>query len=118
MLAFSPAAAPDITACEASIHPAGEPVIGLWTAAKKRRIRESRVLGTRRIVEAINAAREKPEVLLSGSAIGFYGDGGEAELTETAPAGTGFLAETVRAWEAEAQRADGVRVINLRTALV
>ena len=118
MRAFSLDAAPDITGCEAFIHLAGEPVVGLWTAAKKRRIVESRVLGTRRVVEAINAARDKPEVLLSGSAIGFYGDCGETELTETAPAGTGFLAETVQVWEAEAHRAEGVRIVTLRTALV
>ena len=118
MRAFSLDVAPDITGCEAFIHLAGEPVVGLWTAAKKRRIVESRVLGTRRVVEAINAAREKPEVLLSGSAIGFYGDRGDAELTETAPAGTGFLAETVQAWEAEAHRAEGVRIVTLRTSLV
>ena len=118
MRAFSLDAVPDITGCEAFIHLVGEPVVGLWTAAKKRRIVQSRVLGTRRVVEAINAAREKPEVLLSGSAIGFYGDRGETELTETAPAGTGFLAETVQAWEAEAHRAEGVRIVTLRTALV
>ncbi len=118
MRAFSLDAPPDISGCEAIIHLAGEPVVGLWTAAKKRRIVESRVLGTRRIVEAINAAREKPEVLLNGSAIGFYGDRGEDELLETAPAGHGFLAETVQAWEAEAQRAEGLRVVTLRTAVV
>ena len=118
MRAFSLDAPPDISGCEAIIHLAGEPVVGLWTAAKKRRIVESRVLGTRRIVESINAAREKPEVLLSGSAIGFYGDRGETELLETAPAGHGFLAETVQAWEAEAQRAEGLRVVTLRTAIV
>ena len=118
MRAFSLDAPPDIAGCEAFIHLAGEPVIGLWTAAKRRRILESRVLGTRRVVEAINAARDKPEVLLSGSANGFYGDRGEAELTETAPAGTGFLAETAQAWEAEARRAEGVRIVTLRTALV
>ena len=118
MRAFSLDAPPDISGCEAIIHLAGEPVVGLWTAAKKRRIVESRVLGTRRIVESINAAREKPEVLLSGSALGFYGDRGETELLETAPAGHGFLAETVQAWEAEAQRAEGLRVVTLRTAIV
>jgi uncharacterized protein (TIGR01777 family) len=118
MRSFSLRAPPDITGCEAIAHLAGEPVVGLWTAAKKRRIVESRVLGTRRLVEAINTAGVKPEVLLSGSAIGFYGDRGETELTETSPAGTGFLAETVQAWEAEAQHAEGVRVVTLRTALV
>jgi uncharacterized protein (TIGR01777 family) len=118
MRAFSMEAVPNITGCEALIHLAGESVAGLWTKAKKRRIVESRVRGTQRLVEAINAAREKPEVLLSGSAIGFYGDSGEVELTETSPAGTGFLAETVQAWEAEARRAEGVRVVLLRTAVV
>ncbi len=118
MREFSLERPPDIRGCEALIHLAGEPVVGLWTAAKKRRITESRVLGTRRVVEAINAAREKPEVLLSSSAIGFYGDRGEEELTETSPAGTGFLAETTQAWEAEAQRAEGVRLVLLRTSLV
>ena len=118
MRAFSLERPPDIAGCEAFIHLAGEPAIGLWTAAKKRRIVESRVLGTRRVVEAINTAREKPEVLLSGSAIGFYGDRGEEALTESSPAGTGFLARTTLAWEAEAQRAEGVRRVTLRTALV
>ena len=118
MREFSLERPPDIRGCEALIHLAGEPVAGLWTAAKKRRITESRVLGTRRVVEAINAAGEKPEVLLSSSAIGFYGDRGEEELTETSPAGTGFLADTTQAWEAEAQRAEGVRLVLLRTSLV
>lgn len=118
MRAFSLEAPPDIMGCEALIHLAGEPVFGLWTAAKKRRIVESRVLGTRRLVEAIHAAQEKPEVLVSSSAIGFYGDRGEEELTETSPAGAGFLPETVQAWEAEAMKAQGIRVALLRTSLV
>ena len=115
---FSLERPPDIAGCEALIHLAGESVMGLWTAAKKRRITESRVLGTRRVVEAINAAREKPEVLLSGSAIGFYGDRGDTELTETSPGGTGFLAATTQAWEVEAERVEGVRLVTLRTSLV
>jgi len=118
MRAFSLDRVPDIAGCEAFIHLAGEPVVGIWTAEKKRRITESRVIGTRRVVEAINAAREKPEVLLSGSAIGFYGDRGEEELTETSPCGRGFLADTTQAWEAEAQRVEGVRLVLLRTSLV
>jgi uncharacterized protein (TIGR01777 family) len=118
MRVFSLDQPPDITGCEALIHLAGESVAGLWTATKKRRIVESRVLGTRRVIEAINAAAEKPEVLVSGSAIGFYGDRGDEDLTETAPAGAGFLAETVQAWEAEALQAHGVRVALLRTAVV
>jgi uncharacterized protein (TIGR01777 family) len=118
MRPFSLEEPPDITGCEAIIHLAGETVAGLWTAAKKRRIVESRVQGTRRIAEAINAAPAKPEVLVSGSAVGFYGDCGEEELTETADAGAGFLADTVRAWEAEAAKVQGVRVAMVRTAMV
>ena len=118
MRAFALDRPPDVTGCEAIIHLAGEPILGLWTPAKKRRILDSRVQGTRRIVEAINASATKPEVLVGGSAIGFYGDAGERELTEQSPAGTGFLAETVQAWEAEALQAAGVRTVLLRTALV
>jgi uncharacterized protein (TIGR01777 family) len=119
MRKFSLEESPDISGCEALIHLAGESVASLWTPAKKRRIVDSRVRGTRRIVEAIAAAEQKPEVLVSGSAIGFYGSRGEEELTEKLPPGTGFLADTVQAWEAEAQRASGdTRVVLLRTALV
>lgn len=118
MRAFALDAVPDITGCEALIHLAGESVAGLWTRAKKRRIVESRVLGTQRLVEAIRNAEIKPEVLVSGSAIGFYGDRGDEEITETAPAGRGFLSETVQAWESEALRAEGIRVVMIRTAVV
>ncbi len=118
MRPFSLEQPPDITGCEAIIHLAGESVAGLWTAAKRRRIVESRVLGTRRVVEAIEATATKPEVLVSGSAVGFYGDRGEEVLTETADAGAGFLADTVRAWEAEVLKAPGVRVAMVRTAMV
>lgn len=118
MREFSLDRPPSLAGCDAIIHLAGEPILGLWTPAKKRRIVESRVQGTRRIVEAIRASEEKPEVLVCGSAIGFYGDAGDRELTEQAPAGTGFLPETVSAWEAEALAADGVRTVLLRTSLV
>lgn len=109
---------PDLRGCEAIVHLAGESVVGLWTRAKKARIRQSRIEGTRRIVEAIDALGTPPEVFLCGSAIGFYGDSGEAELTETTPSGAGFLPETTRAWEAEALRAERTRTILLRTGLV
>jgi len=118
MRTFSLETPPDIAGCDALIHLAAESPIGLWTAAKKRRIRESRALGTRRIVEAIAAASAKPEVLVNVSAIGFYGDRGEQDLTESLPAGQGFLAETVQAWEAEASQVQASRVVLLRTALV
>jgi uncharacterized protein (TIGR01777 family) len=118
MREFTLEAAPDIRGCEALIHLAGETIAERWSEAKKQRIVESRVLGTARVVEAIGAAVEKPEVLLCGSAVGFYGDGGDADVTETAAAGSGFLSETVQAWETEAHRAKDVRIVLLRTGIV
>ena len=119
MRPFSLESAPDISGCDAIIHLAGEPVAGLWTAAKKRRIRESRVQGTRRVAEAILAAPVKPEAFVCASGIALYGDGGEQEQTEDFPSGDGFLAETAQAWEAEARQAENVtRVVRLRTSLV
>ena len=109
---------PDLKGCEAVVHLAGEPIAGLWTSGRRRRIVESRVQGTRRITEAIDSMAEKPEVFVSGSAVGFYGDGGEAELTESAPAGRGFLAETTTQWEREAIPAKAGRVVLLRTGIV
>ncbi len=109
---------PDVRGCDAIVHLAGESVAGLWTPAKKRRIKESRVLGTRRVVEGIMAADPQPEVLVCGSGIGIYREGTDDELTEQAPAGTNFLAETVKAWEAEALKAQGPRIVLLRTSLV
>jgi uncharacterized protein (TIGR01777 family) len=102
---------------DAVLHLAGEPVFGLWTAAKRRRIRESRVLGTRSVVEGIRRAARPPRVLVSGSATGFYGDTGDREATEASPPGRGFLAGVVRDWEAEAVQAP-TRVVLLRTGFV
>ena len=82
MRAFALDAPPDLRGCEAVIHLAGESVVGLWTAGKKRRIRESRVLGTQRVVEAIGKLDEPPEVFVCGSAVGFYGNAGDAELID------------------------------------
>ena len=118
MRAFSLDVPPDLRGCDAVIHLAGETVVGLWTTAKKRRISESRVLGTRRIVEAIGKMESPPEVLVCGSAVGFYPDSGDLELTEISGGGDGFLAETVRAWEAEALKAERTRVVRLRTGIV
>ena len=118
MRAFSLDAPPDLRGCEAVIHLAGESVVGLWTASKKRRICESRVLGTRRIVESIGRLDTPPEVLVCGSAVGFYPDSGDVELTEVSGSGDGFLAETVRAWEGEAVKAERTRVVLLRTGIV
>ena len=92
---------PDFSGCEAIIHLAGENVAGLWTAGKKRRIRDSRILGAQRVAEAIHIAKQPPEVLVTASAIGFYGDQGDAELDEHAPRGSGFLADICTENEAQ-----------------
>jgi uncharacterized protein (TIGR01777 family) len=111
---------PDVSGCDAILNLAGESVIGIWTAAKRRAIKESRVLATRRIVEAIQSAQQPPRVLVNGSAIGFYGNTGDQVTDEAAAPGGGYLAEVCEAWEAEALRAreSGVRVALLRTGVV
>ena len=117
--AFSPGTPPDLSGCNAVIHLAGENVAGLWTRGKMQRIRESRVLGTRQIAEAIRTSSHPPDVLVSASAIGFYGDSGEAELSEDSPGGAGFLADTCREWEREAIAAEShCRTVRARIGLV
>ena len=118
MRPFSQDAPPNLEGCEALGHLAGESVLGLWTAAKKQRITQSRILGTRRVAEAIATMRQPPEVLVSGSALGFYGDGGDSEILESTASGTGFLAQTSRDWEAEALASAAERIVLLRTGLV
>jgi len=104
----------------AVVHLAGESVAGRWNKEKKRAIRESRVIGTRHLVAAIGEAKSKPGVLVCASAVGYYGNRGDEELTEEAGPGSDFLAEVCQAWEAEARRAEehGVRVVMLRTGVV
>jgi len=106
---------------ETIFHLAGEPIAdGRWAAEKKRRMVDSRVLGTRHLVEAIAALDDKPKTLISASAVGYYGSCRDRELTEDAPAGDDFVAELAVKWEAEAARAVdlGVRVVRLRIGLV
>jgi len=105
---------------EGIVHLAGETVAGRWTEAKKRRIRDSRVLGTRALAAAAAAADPRPRVMVCASAIGYYGDRGDERLTEDSPPGTGFLAEVVQEWEAAAEpaRAAGIRVVHLRFGIV
>ena len=83
-------------------------------------IRDSRVDGTRLLCTALAKLKDKPRVLVTGSAVGFYGDAGEREVDETSPAGEGFLADVCQAWESAAQPAKdaGIRVVYLRTGLV
>ncbi|NMB75862.1 MAG: TIGR01777 family protein [Myxococcales bacterium] len=106
---------------EAVVHLAGEPIAGgRWSEERKRRIRDSRVLGTRRLVEAMLALPRPPRVLVCASAIGVYGDRGEEELDEASAPGSGFLAEVCLEWEAEAQKAAGrgIRVVCIRNGIV
>ncbi len=106
---------------DAVVHLAGEPIAdGRWTDAKKRKIEESRVLGTRSLVESMRNARVRPAVLVSASAVGVYGDRGDEILEETSSRGRGFLSDVCVAWEREASVAEafGVRVVLLRTGIV
>lgn len=106
---------------DAVVHLAGESVSGLrWTEDKKKAIRDSRVLGTRNVVDAISKLKDRPKVFVSSSAIGFYGERGDEEVTESSAAGDTFLAEVSKAWEAESRRAEdaGIRTVLLRTGIV
>lgn len=108
----------DLSGLDAVVNLAGEPILGLWTAERKRRILESRVAGTRRVVEAIRGSSVR--TLINASAVGIYGDTGEREVDESSPAGGGFLAETCRAWESTAMEAaaGGTRVVIARIGFV
>ncbi len=106
---------------DAVIHLAGENVAGLrWTEEKKKAIRDSRVLGTRTLIDAFNKLKNRPKAFIAGSAIGFYGNRGDDEMTEASPAGEGFFPEVCRDWEAESRRAEdlGIRTVLLRTGIV
>jgi len=106
---------------DAVVHLAGESIAsGRWTPARKAEIRRSRVQGTRRLCESIARVARPPRILVSGSAMGFYGDRGDERLDEGSGPGSGFLAEVCREWEAATEPAAGagVRVVHLRTGLV
>lgn len=106
---------------DAVVNLAGEPIARKrWSLAQKEKILRSRVDTTRRVAEAMAAWRPVPRVLVTGSAVGFYGDRGEERLTEASPAGTGFLADTAQAWEEAAApaRDAGIRVVVVRTGMV
>lgn len=106
---------------DAVVHLAGESIAaGRWTAAQKARILESRVKGTSLLTEALAGLRERPKVLVSASAVGYYGDGGEEALREDSASGSGFLAEVCRQWEAAALPAAqaGIRVVHPRSGVI
>jgi uncharacterized protein (TIGR01777 family) len=113
--------APNVLAgCDAVVNLAGENVAQRWTASAKRRIYDSRVGGTRAVVQALAGLDKKPSVLVSASAIGYYGSRGDEILTEDLPPGSGFLADVVQAWENEAREAEklGIRVVSPRIGVV
>jgi len=110
-----------LAGASAVVHLAGENIAaGRWTARRKERIRNSRVAGTRLVAQTIAGMNPPPEVLVSASAIGYYGNRGAELLREESPPGSGFLPSVCREWEAATDTATrkGIRVVHLRTGLV
>src|SRR3954454_1276215 len=109
----------DLSGFDGVINLAGSPIDQRWSDEGKKRIRDSRLDSTGRVVEALRAADPRPRVLVSQSAEGYY-PRSNSPVSEDAPAGSGFLSEGVAAWEAEAQKAEelGVRVVTARTGVV
>lgn len=106
---------------DAAVHLAGESIAaGRWTSTVRARIRESRVGGTRLLAATLARLDPPPRVLVSASAVGYYGDRGDEPLDEASPPGSGFLADVAREWEAAAEpaRAAGIRVVTPRIGLV
>lgn len=111
----------DLDEVNAVVHLAGENIAqGRWTRSKKERIRQSRIEGTRLLVQALKALSPRPGTLISASAVGFYGDRGEELLNEQSEAGSGFLASVCQEWEAETApaAASGIRVVLARFGVV
>jgi uncharacterized protein (TIGR01777 family) len=109
-----------LESADAVVHLAGEPVAHRWTAETKRRIRESRVTGTRLLVEGLAGLPRRPSALICASGVGYYGSRGDELLQESSPAGSDFLAEVCVAWEREARAAEalGMRVATVRIGMV
>lgn len=105
-----------LAGADAVIHLAGENVFGRWTPAKKNRIRDSRVVGTQLVTDALAGLERRPRVLLAASAVGYYGDRGAQVLDEQSAPGTDFLAHVSRDWEAATRAATraGIRVVTMR----
>jgi uncharacterized protein len=105
---------------DAVIHLAGENVFGRWSPAKKQRIYDSRVKGTRLLSDALAGLSRPPATLLAASAIGYYGDRGDEAVTEESAPGEDFLAHVARDWEAATTAATraGIRVVNMRNGVV
>jgi uncharacterized protein len=115
-----PAPADGLAGRDGVLHLAGEPIAQRWTKKSKARIRSSREVGTARLVEGLEQAPPRPAVLVSASAVGYYGARGSERLEEDAPPGSGFLASVCAAWELAAAGATalGMRVVSLRTGVL
>jgi len=102
------------------IHLAGERIAGLWTASKRTKVLNSRIIGTRNLVEGMKLSSPSGVTLISASAVGYYGDRGDQRLTEKEKPGEGFLAKVAADWETEAIRAEsfGARVVRMRMGVV
>ena len=104
---------------DAVVNLVGEPINQRWNPEVKQRILESRRAGTHNLVQAIGALDSKPSVMVSGSAIGYYGDRGDTFVDESAGPGSGFAAEVVIEWERAAREAEGIlRLVIIRTGLI
>jgi uncharacterized protein (TIGR01777 family) len=109
-----------VSAFDAVIHLAGETIVGRWSAAKKKRILESRSVGTRNLAEALAKAPKRPRTFISASAIGYYGNRGEELLREDSSSGHDFLSEVCRQWEGatEPARQSGIRTASMRFGVI
>lgn len=116
---FAPSEQVKLEGFDAVIHLAGDNVAETWTEAKKRSIKESRVTGTRTLINAFKKCDKKPEIFISASAIGFYGNRGDEILTEESAPGDGFFPEVCTEWEAESiKAAEFARVVMPRIGIV
>jgi uncharacterized protein (TIGR01777 family) len=105
---------------DAVVHLAGESVVQKWTPEAKRRMRDSRVLGTERLIHGLSITRNRPKAFVCASAVGYYGDRKDEPLTEDADPGSGFLPKLCREWEEKADLASalGMRVVKVRIGVV
>jgi uncharacterized protein (TIGR01777 family) len=115
-----PLGADALSGFDAVIHMAGESIVGRWSEGKKKKIRDSRVMGTRNVAQALAQAKDKPNIFICSSAIGYYGDRGDELLNEESAPGVGFLPEVCREWEAATRPAAGagIQTVQIRTGVV
>lgn len=115
-----PLGANALSGFDAVIHLAGESIVGRWSEDKKKKIRNSRVVGTRNVAQSLAQAKDKPNIFICSSAIGYYGDRADEVLNEESAPGVGFLPEVCREWEAATRPAAdaGIQTIQIRTGVV